>query len=172
MKVADIHLGIDAKNLVTTARTKDLLEQKKTIHMISMLRKEDCSGSMHDLAHIPTQNCLADGLTKTSAKTDNLITAMKTGCWMLTYIPIVEHSWNMKPAYLHDAGHLCTQRRRMSFFLNALKVSLAPTPQEGPQIPVLLRRPRHRTSACWGRTATKFVKRSESGPQDPRPAIT
>ena len=28
--------------------------------MISMLRKDACSGSIHDLAYIPTQNCLAD----------------------------------------------------------------------------------------------------------------
>ena len=47
--------------------------------MISMLRKEVCSKSIHDLAHIPDQNCLADCLTKASAKTDNLITAVQTG---------------------------------------------------------------------------------------------
>ena len=45
--------------------------------MISMLRKEARSGSIHDLAHISTQNCLADCLTKSSAKADNLITAVK-----------------------------------------------------------------------------------------------
>ena len=69
----------DAKNLVTTARTIHLPEHKETIHMISMLRKEACSRSIHDLAHIPTQNWLADCLTKASAKADNLITAVKTG---------------------------------------------------------------------------------------------
>ena len=47
--------------------------------MISMLRKEACSGNVHDRAHIPTKNCLADCLTKASAKADNLITALKTG---------------------------------------------------------------------------------------------
>ena len=47
--------------------------------MISMLRKEACSGSIHDLAQIPTQNCLADFLTNAPAKADNLITAVKTG---------------------------------------------------------------------------------------------
>ena len=47
--------------------------------MISMLRKDACSGSIHDLAHIPTQNYLADCLTKATAKADNLITAVKTG---------------------------------------------------------------------------------------------
>ena len=67
-EVAKIHIGTDARNLVSTARTSHLLEQKETIHMISMLRKEACSGSIHDLAHILTQNCLADSLTKASAK--------------------------------------------------------------------------------------------------------
>ena len=77
-EIADIHMTTGAKNVVTTARTIHLPEQKETIHMISMLRKEACSGSIHDLAHIPTQNCLADCLTKASAKADNLITAVKT----------------------------------------------------------------------------------------------
>ena len=43
-EIANIHMRTDAKNLVTTARTIHLPEQKETIHMISMLRKEDCSG--------------------------------------------------------------------------------------------------------------------------------
>ena len=78
-QVAEIHMMIDAKNLVTTARPIHLPEQKKTFHMISMLRKEACSGSIHDLAHIPTQKCLTGCLTKSSAKADNFITAVKTG---------------------------------------------------------------------------------------------
>ena len=45
--------------------------------MISLLRKEACSESMHDLAHISTKIFLADRLTKTSAKADNLITVVK-----------------------------------------------------------------------------------------------
>ena len=45
----------------------------------SLLRKEACSGSIRDLAHNPTQNCLADCLTKASAKADNLFTAVKRG---------------------------------------------------------------------------------------------
>ena len=68
-----------ANNVVTTARTIHLPEQKEMIHVISMFRKEACSGSIHDFAHIPTQNCLADCLTKASANSDNLITAVKTG---------------------------------------------------------------------------------------------
>ena len=84
--VANIHMRTDAKNPVTTARTIHLPEQKETIHMIYMLRKEACSGSIHDLAHIPTQNCLTDCLTKASAKADNLITAVKT--WSLLDVDI------------------------------------------------------------------------------------
>ena len=62
------------------------LKQKETDHMISMLRKEACSGSIHDLAHIPAPKCLADCLTAASAKADNLITAAKTeDCWMSTF---------------------------------------------------------------------------------------
>ena len=78
-EVADIHMRTDAENLVTTAKTIHLPEQKKTVYMISMFRKEACSGSIHDLAHIPTQDCWADCLTKASTKADNLITTVKTG---------------------------------------------------------------------------------------------
>ena len=76
-EVADIHMSTGAMNLVTKARTIHLPEQKETIHMNSMLRKEASSGSIHDLAPISTQNCWADCLTKLSAKADNLITAVK-----------------------------------------------------------------------------------------------
>ena len=40
LRVADIHMRPDAKNLVTTARTIYLPEQKETICMMSMLRKK------------------------------------------------------------------------------------------------------------------------------------
>ena len=47
--------------------------------MIAMLRREACSGALDDLAHVTAQNCLADCLTKSSAKPDNLLDAIKTG---------------------------------------------------------------------------------------------
>ena len=78
-EIADFHTTTYANNLVTTARTIHLPEPQETIHMMSMLRKEACSESIHDLAYIQTQNCLADCLTKASAKAENLITAVKTG---------------------------------------------------------------------------------------------
>ena len=40
--------------------------------MIQMLRKEACSGSIDDLAHVRTEVCLSDCLTKASAKAHNL----------------------------------------------------------------------------------------------------
>jgi hypothetical protein len=76
---AEIHMRTDANNLVTTAGTTHLPEQKETIHMIQMMRKELCSGSMHDLAHVKTEHCLSDCLTKQSAKPDVLIEAVETG---------------------------------------------------------------------------------------------
>ena len=97
-EVADINMSADAKNLVTTARTIHPLEQKETIHMISMVRKEACSGRIHDLAHIPTQNCLADCLTKASAKADDLITAVKTG-----KLPQVDIHSNFRTPLEHKA---------------------------------------------------------------------
>ena len=53
-EVADIHMRTVAKKPSKTARSIQLPEQKKTIHMTSMLRKEACSGNIHDLAHIPS----------------------------------------------------------------------------------------------------------------------
>ena len=76
---SEIHIGADANNLVTTASTTHLPEQKETIHMVQMLRKEACSGALDDLAHVRTELCLSDCLTKNSAKPDNLVKAVETG---------------------------------------------------------------------------------------------
>ena len=78
-ETALLHLRSDANNLVTTARTTHLPEQRETIHLISMLRKEACSGSIDDLAHVRSEDCLADCLTKASCKPDALIKAVETG---------------------------------------------------------------------------------------------
>ena len=76
---AEIHMRTDANNLVTTATTTHLPEQKETIHMINQLRTEACSGSIDDLAHVVSLDCLADPLTKSSAKPEFLIKAIDTG---------------------------------------------------------------------------------------------
>ena len=47
--------------------------------MVQMLRKESCSGAIDDLAHIPTQYCFADCLTKGTISPDVLIKAVETG---------------------------------------------------------------------------------------------
>ena len=78
-EAADLHMRTDANNLVTTASTTHLPEQKETIHMIQMLRKESSSGSIDDLAHVRTEHCLADCLTKNSAKPENLMKSVSTG---------------------------------------------------------------------------------------------
>ena len=41
-----IHMRTDANNLVTTASTTRLPEQKETVHMIQMLHQESCSGQI------------------------------------------------------------------------------------------------------------------------------
>ena len=78
-EIADVHIRTDANNLVTTASTTRQPEQKETMHLIQMLRKESNSGGMHDLAHVRSEDCLAGSLTKHSAKADELIKAVLTG---------------------------------------------------------------------------------------------
>ena len=75
-EVAPLHMRTDANNLVTTAQTTHLPEQKETIHMIQMLRKVACSSGIDDLAHVASGDCLSDCLTKSSAKPDALIKAV------------------------------------------------------------------------------------------------
>ena len=72
-------MRIDANNLVTTASTTHLPEQKETIHMINMLRHEACSGAIEDLAHVATADMFADCQTKEKAPVDNLRDAVETG---------------------------------------------------------------------------------------------
>ena len=47
--------------------------------MIQAMRKELCSGAMRDLAHVRTEYCLSDCLTKQPAKPDTLVEAIETG---------------------------------------------------------------------------------------------
>ena len=75
-ELADVHIRTDANSLVTTAFTTHQPEQKETLRLIQMLRKESNSGQMQDLAHVRSEDCLADSLTKHSAKADELIKAV------------------------------------------------------------------------------------------------
>ena len=123
----------DAKNLVIIVRIIYLLKQKKTIHMISTLRKEACSETIHDLAYIPTQNCMADCLTKASAKAANLITAVNTVRLLDVDIhpkfrTIMEHKAFLSTwckTFMHT-------REKNVFFLTASRISLSPASQGGP----------------------------------------
>ena len=78
-EAAEIHMRTDANNLVTTASTTHLPEQRETIHMINQLRHESCSGAIDDLAHVVSADCMADCLTKASAKPNALIKTVETG---------------------------------------------------------------------------------------------
>jgi hypothetical protein len=69
----------DAHNPASTASTTHLPEQKETIHMAQMLRKEACSGEMEDRGHVRTEHCPSDCLTKQGVKLDALIRAVETG---------------------------------------------------------------------------------------------
>ena len=101
--------------------------------MISMLRKDAGSGSIHDLAHIPTQNCLADCLTKASAKADNLITAVKTGRLLdVASHPNFRTLMGLKTFLSTWCRTFMRTREKNGSFLNDLKISLAPTPRERP----------------------------------------
>ena len=75
----EVHLRTDANNLVTTAASTRLPEQTETTHMIQMLRREACSGQMHDLAHVLTQRCPADPLTEKSVSPSQMISTVQTG---------------------------------------------------------------------------------------------
>ena len=102
--------------------------------MISMFRKEACSGSIiHGLAHIPTQICLADCLTKASAKADNVITEVKTRKSLDVDIhPNFTTPMEHKVFLSSWCRTLMHTREKDVFFLNALRISFAPTPRKGP----------------------------------------
>ena len=93
-----IHMRTDANNLVTTAKTTHLPEQKETIHMIQQLRKQATSGDIDDLGHVVTQYQLADCLTKSSIKPDLIIQAAETGV-----LPYVDASPEFRRLLQHKA---------------------------------------------------------------------
>ena len=78
-EILPIHIRTDANNLVTAAKTTHLPEHKETHHLIQMLRHESNSGQLDDLSHIVSEYCLADPLTKSSAKPDQLVPTTETG---------------------------------------------------------------------------------------------
>ena len=93
-----IHIRTDASNLVTTAHTTHLPEQKETHHLIQMMRHESNTGQIHDLSHVTSEYCLADLLTKHSAKPDQLINSVETG----TFVAV-----DMRPPFRALVIHKC-----------------------------------------------------------------
>ena len=77
--IAELHMRTDANNLVTTASTTRLPEQRETIHMINQLRHEACTGAIEDLAHVVSTDMMSDCLTKKDVKPDALIKAVANG---------------------------------------------------------------------------------------------
>ena len=115
---AEIHMKTDAKNLVTTASTTHLPEQKETIHIIAVGRKEACSGNIADLAHVTTHDCLSDCLTKHSAKPENLVNAIKTGT-----LPTIDNHPNFRSlmqhrSYVTNWCNCFLSRKEGELFLN------------------------------------------------------
>jgi hypothetical protein len=106
---SDVWMRTDANNLVTTASTTHLPEQKETIHMIQMLRREACSGAIQDLAHVRTEFCLADCLTKHSASPDVMIKAVETGV-----LPQVDVHPLFREQIQHKAYALALPHQRQS----------------------------------------------------------
>ena len=83
-----------------------------------MLLKEACVGSIiHDLAHFSNHNCSADCLTKSSAKEDNWITAVKTVRLLEVDVhPKLQDSHGgTRPSCLHGVEHSITRIRTMFF---------------------------------------------------------
>ena len=133
-EVAHIHMKTDAKNQVTTARTIHFPEHKETIHITSVLRKEACSGSVHDLAHIPTKKCLADCLTNAPAKADNLITGWQTGKLIDVDIhPDFENPYGAPGLLGNLVQNIITHKRKGSLPREqTLSIFRVQTSQEGP----------------------------------------
>ena len=66
--------------LLRRHRLTHLPEQKETHHLIQMLRHESNTGQLDDLSHIASEYCLADPLTKSSAKPDQLVKTIENWC--------------------------------------------------------------------------------------------
>ena len=128
---SEVHMRTDANNLVTTASTTHLPDQKETIHMIQMLRKEACSGGIEDLAHVRSEDCMSDCLTKHSAKPDNLIKAVVTGMLPNVDVHPAFRSLLKHRAYLSDWSREHLQIPREQSFLLMEELGLWSSPCSG-----------------------------------------
>ena len=126
MVIHSLFVVCTANNLVTTAKTTHLPEQKDTIHMITTLRKGCNSGSIHDMSHIKTEYMLADSLTKASARPDQLIKAVTTGNLLQIDVHPSFRSLIKHKAYLVNwcINHLSNPLAVISFFSEQVQTEI------------------------------------------------
>ena len=133
-EVANIHMNNGRKEPGNNIKNNSLTWTKETRHMISMLRKEDCSGGTHDVAHIFNWELfgrLSDEVISGGSQLDHSGKNRETTrSWHSSQIS--GHSWNTRPSCLPGVKTFLHTREKDVFFPNALKISLAPTPREGP----------------------------------------
>ena len=78
-EIVPFHIRTDANNLVTTAQTTHLPEQKETHHLIQMLRHESNTGHLDDLSPIASEILSGRPTYKITAKPDQLVSSIATG---------------------------------------------------------------------------------------------
>ena len=66
--------------------------------VVKMMRRGSNTGQSHDLSHVTSEYCLADLLTKHSAKPDQLINSVETG----TFVAV-----DMRPPFRALVKHKC-----------------------------------------------------------------
>ena len=154
-EVAPIHMRTDANNLVTTASTTHLPEQEETIHMIQMLRTEACSGAIQDLAHVRTEHCLADSLTKHSVNPESLIKTVETGvltavdCHPLFRTTLAHKAFSASPTGTHDFWKR-EENRLIRYHHVPRRRRYVPRGQDGCPVGIQSLQPVRHTFMAWG----------------------
>ena len=125
-EIIPIHIRTDANNLVTTAQTTHLSEQKETHHLIQMLRHESNTGQLDDLSHIASEYCLADPLTKSSAKPDQLVKTIETGVMENVDVHPPFRSLLKHKAFLSQwvANHMHDARHGLAFMNEDISIEM------------------------------------------------
>ena len=109
------NLHEDWRENPVTANKNNSLSWNKKRHLtrFACCERKACLRNIHDLDHISTHKCLEACLTKSWAKADNLITAVKQGIyWKLTFIGTSSLSWSTRHSCLDSVDYQCTQRRK------------------------------------------------------------
>ena len=125
-EIIPIHIRTDANNLVTTAQTTHLPEQKETHLLIQMLRHESNSGQLDDLSHIASEYCLADPLTTSSAKPDQLVKTTATAVMENVDVLPPFRSLLKHKAFLSQrvADHMYEARHGLAFMNEEISIEM------------------------------------------------